>query len=959
MDFKIVVQPQTGGGYSNLDMDGNSNLDIVFNITDIRNPELIKSNYTKKFNIPATKTNNKFFEGLLYNGFSPVNFNVNLKVSCQLMGDDNVIIDGYLQITDINKGLNDVDSYSIIIYGEVASIFSEVSSISLRDLDYSEYNHIWNYDNIKNSWNTSIIYNTNTIPFFLGRGYVYPFEWRGQDSVNMNVEDFLPAIYIKDILNKIFKYTNKTYTSNFFNSEEFNRLIFNYTKSHIYLTEDEIKNREFNASKSIDTTIVTMPLTVAQSSGNNVIRFDTEDTDINNIFINQYAFKPKHKQNSALGSNLNLRVTYKPTTPQPSGFLVTGPNMTALVTLFDITTNVELTSETVEFPHSTNVVGILGTDYDVSASVFINYDGIFLKDHQYVLFINYTVPSGPNVSKLVTPLGAVIGGNVLCKVLDDSDIYVSVIQKWLYEGDLMDMNQILPEVKVNDFLTSLNRMFNLFWVADGDNNFIIEPRDDMYNNDDVNILDWTYKTDNNQPIIISPNEELDTNLYKFTYSEDNDFYNEEYLLENLKVYGEKTITVLNDFLKNEKIIKTSFTSSPLIQHKNTDRVCNAYVTYKDGYFETYEAKMRISIYGGLHGTANSWLFKSTDGVVSNSVSQTKYPYAGHFNSPTTPEYDINYGKCEQYYYDWVSITPSNLFDNYWKNTIEDIIDSSSHIWKGYLHLRTFDIINLNLFDTIQMNNVYYKINKIEFNPESEMAYVELFKTTTFKTKTKTNNIHSNPRIITGGTLLGGWGVANDSWVERNNNTELVAAGIGNAWKNWTFHTNVGEDAFGASNPNSSTFKQKGNQQGSSYGKGKSERNVHNNFYDKSSFIEVKGVGNYVGGLTSRINVLGDNNQISNSVTNVSIIGNNNFIEAGVTNTTVVGDNLYIVKSNAGYIGGSIIANGSITEIFNYINGSINEIQDIFNSSVNANLITSGINSVQNIGGISKINKIEG
>jgi len=971
IDFKIIVQSQDKTESTVLDMFGDVGINVIFNISDIRSPESIKSNYTKEFTIPATKANNQFFEGLLYNGFYPTKFNPNLKIDCQLMADDNTIIDGYLQVTDINKNQNDVDSYSVIIYGELASIFNDLGNLRLRDLDFSEYNHTWNYANVVNSWDNYIQKDNQNTNFLLGRGYVYPFEWRGQSDTTFTVEDFLPAMYVKTIFDKVFSWAGKSYKSEFLNSDKFKRLILPYIKSHVYLSQDEVDAREFLVHKSSDELLATMPMTIAQTSKNFLAKFNIEDNDPSNVFTSQHTYTSNYKQNSSIASNLKLKVTYKPSTPQPSGFFVTGPFMKANVYLYDGTLQQTVHTETVEFKHAAGVVGLLGTNYTVSADVFLDYSAIIQKNHSYRIYISYTVPSGPNASKLVNTLGQAIGGNALCYLAADSDMYLTVQEKWLYEGDIMDMNQILPEnVKVTDFLTSINKMFNLFWLPQDDGSFKIEPRDDMYSDADVQILDWTYKTDRNEQITISPLQELNNKEYKFSYKEDSDHYNDTYLTENDKIYGERTISVVNDFVTNTQEVKLIFSPSPLVQFKNTQRVCNAYVEYVDGFFESYEPNLRISVYGGMKSSSsNPWVIKSE--TVPAGITWTTYPYAGHYDDPTNPTYDINYGKCDQYYYGWSNTTTGNLYNQYWENSIRDIIAVDSHIWKGKLYMKVYDIIELNLFDTIQMDGVFYKINKIDYNPLTEIADVELFKATSFGAKSNSLNVKSAPTTTTvvggtgtlpgGGTTNpwnpGGWGVFGRPWFQHEPWTGLKPYSEGNNWNNWTYHTSVGGGYFRAENTNTSNYGMAGISQGTSYGVGKKEKNVHNNFYEKSAFIEIGGTNNFVGPRSSSIKIMGNQNQFGSAVKNVSVVGNNNYVEAGVTNTTVVGDNLYVTKSNAAYIGGAVIENGYLGSDINYINGGVNEVQNPFKSSVNGNLIKCGYNAVQNIGGMSNINLI--
>lgn len=953
-DFKILIKEQGSDASKTLDMFDGVDVNVVFNVKDIREPENIKSNYTKQFEIPATKENNKFFAGALDSGMSPTTFNPNFKAYCQLVMDEETIIDGYLQLVDINKGPNSIDSYSIIIYGEVSSVFNDMKLLKVNDLDFSKYNHIWNYTNITNSWDTSIVRDDVDIDFYLGRGYVYPFEWRGQSTSDMGVEDFLPSMYVKTIWDAIFNYNGRTYTSEFLNSEKFRRLIIPYVKSHIYLSDEQTAEREFTATKTSDETLVTMPMTIAQTSAHKLMYFDSE-VDPNGLF-DGYTFTTNYKQNSSIGVTVKLSVTYTPSTPQPSGFLVTGPNTTATIYLWDGTNQKTVASETIEFVHSTGTVGVLGTNYTITNESFLDYTGILEDNTQYRVYVAFTVPSGPNSSKLVNTLGQSIKGNMVCKSLTNSEIYNAVQETWLYEGDTIDFNQIIPDIKINDFLTSINKMFNLYWLPDGDNNFIIEPRDDLYSKDDVQILDWTNKTDRDSLINITPLEELNNSEYLFTYSDDNDYYNDKYTTEYDEVYGQKLITVNNDFVKDTNIIKTLFSPSPLVQHQGSNRVCNTYVEFKDGVFDQKEVKYRISIYGGLK-SCSSWNMLHDGGT---STSKTTYPFAGHIDDPNSPSYDINYGFTKTYYYNWSNVVTNNLYNNYWDNYIKDITAEDSHIWKGTLHLTIFDIVNLSLFDTIQMDEVFYKINKLDYNPLTELADVELFKTTSFNSTSNSLLVKTNVGSTSGSTggvgpvFPGGWGTP-VPWIDTPSRPwgGLQPWRGVVEWTDWTFHSNGFEGTYRGVTSTVGGFTNK------TWGKYDVEKNINNNTYKLGNFVKISGKNNYVAPTSSNITLIGNNNQVSSESTNINIVGNNNFVEYGVSNVSAVGNNLYITKSNVSYINKSIIENGVVSQQFNKINGSIDEVQNPFESSVNPNWIRNGYNTVQNIGGMSPINYLKG
>lgn len=964
-DYRIIIQSQDKTKAHTIDLYGDIDMHVIFNIADIRTPESIKSNYTKEFTLPATKANNKFFEGLLYNGYFPTNYNPNLKVNCQLMCDDNVIIDGYLQITDVIKNENEIDAYKIIIYGELASVFNITSNMYLRDLDFSEFNHKWTYDNIIKSWNTSILRNNIETPFLLGRGYVYPFEHRGQANEDdstigdyMTVENFFPSVYVKTIWDKVFEYTDKTYNSKFLNSDRFKRLILPFNKAHMYLDDDALTEREFQATKNADQLIGTLNPTAVGSTGNQIIPFQVE-VDPFDLWLSQNTFKTKHKQNTKIASILKLRIEYQANVGASAEWLITGDNLPCMITLKNMTTGSVVSTQAVTLAHKTTA--IIGSTYNLDLDVNFSYTSIIEKYHSYQIFISVDMPTGQYASKFVTSTGAIVGGTVKAYVRTDSIIIATVVQKWLFEDDDININNTLPDnLKIKDFLISINKMFNLYWLPNSNGGFDIEPRDDLYNKPDRKILDWTYKTDRNQEIVISPLQEINNKEYFFHYTEDSDYYNDLYTNTNKAIYGERKVEVLNDFVTEINEIVPVFSPTPLISYKNSNRIVNSYVSLKGLAFETFEGNTRISIYGGIKSSDTPWKLKyagNTSGVIYNV-----YPYAGHFDDPLIPSFDINYGKCKDYYYDWLQTPSSNLYNDYWTNTIQDIIAIDSHIWKGNLYLKYFDILELNLFDTIQMDNVYYKINKIDYNPLTEIAYVELFKATTFATNANSLSVHQAP--IT--TINGDGKVINGGWVKyftpfiKETFTGLKPYGIGNDWSKWTIHTELGAEVMGRLYESKST-ELRNPILGISFGVGiETKREVNRNSdiqFDK--FVEMAGVNNYIAPNVSSVKVVGNSNQISTGVRNISVVGNNNFVESGVYNTSIVGDNLYVTKSNSVYAGGVVIKNGFVFEEFNYINGSVNEVQNPFNSSVNANLIKGGKNAVQGIGGITKINRIGG
>ena len=60
--IRLVVQNQVTNELQELDTFGNENIALTLQVDDVRDIESKNASYSKDFNLPATKRNNKFFE---------------------------------------------------------------------------------------------------------------------------------------------------------------------------------------------------------------------------------------------------------------------------------------------------------------------------------------------------------------------------------------------------------------------------------------------------------------------------------------------------------------------------------------------------------------------------------------------------------------------------------------------------------------------------------------------------------------------------------------------------------------------------------------------------------------------------------------------------------------------------------------------------------------------------------
>jgi len=238
MNTEIIVNNQS------LQLTEDLSMAFTYSISDIRQPEKRQTDFSKTITIPGTKQNNLIFSHIYkidklinttnYNvNFTP-EFNPNLKATAKVYIDGINVFDGVIQLLNINILDNTNINYEVCLFGKLSNIFYNLGEDYLTNLDLSEYDHDYSRTNQVNSWATSIKKNGSNYVNFVsgnptGEGYVYPLADYGYNNgLTYKVNQLFPAIYAKTYIDKIFDYAGFDYTSSFFDSNFFKRLIIPY-----------------------------------------------------------------------------------------------------------------------------------------------------------------------------------------------------------------------------------------------------------------------------------------------------------------------------------------------------------------------------------------------------------------------------------------------------------------------------------------------------------------------------------------------------------------------------------------------------------------------------------------------------------------------------------------------------------------------------------------------------------
>lgn len=735
-----------------LDVDKNVPAPINFSISDIRDISKRNGVFSKTITLPGTKNNNElmnfYFDLNVSDGNSSQGqLNINKIQKCILLQDNIPLHENelYLQLINVNKVQNNITeddeiSYDVVVRDDVGEFFIRISNKLLTDLDFSEFDHNLNVSNVLNSFNHTWVD---------GYKYILPYK---DDSRLWKFDDFRVCLYVKQYWDKIHAAAGFSYE--WFNNKEpdyFDRLVIPYTNNFNKSIERLAFENEVIASSG--------PVQInhgAQFSGglytlgepgvsrnfnNYAIPFNTVDKDVSNSFTAPFSWQP---QIATDNFNFKIKISFTYRYQAVSGVVPAVININDAARIFKVRARPYIENVTIPIPQqsrinfpsfdttlqrrfSCNNPGIGDCTYTItpvdwpenSLSYYegeitipktnIGDDWRFYIDFAYFVEIDGFTP------------GFVDSTNIFASnfLRDEIRLVITLDSNKLIPPQRMFVDDFIPEeIKQSDFMKSLYTMYNIYVVESktDPNKLIYYTRDDYYRSGKN--LDWTLKMarDNEQKIDFLP--ELISKELILTYKDDDDPANEFYQNFKRKTYGQLTRQFNNEYVKGVDKKELIFSPTP---------------AGKTGYFHylpyLYEdSNIRILIDNGTLLSTPSMVLLT--GYVSITfipilVPFSNYPFISHINKRTNPNFDLNFDRAEYYFYDIGSETYNNLGNLYWLNTINQL--DKGRMLTAYFYLSAADIQELELNDTIRIDNSYWNINKIiDYNAaDRSLTKVEL------------------------------------------------------------------------------------------------------------------------------------------------------------------------------------------------------------------------------------------
>ena len=288
------------------------------------------------------------------------------------------------------------------------------------------------------------------------------------------------------------------------------------------------------------------------------------------------------------------------------------------------------------------------------------------------------------------------------------------------------VSDIMPEIKVKDFLAGILKMYNMVIVPTTSTSFLLQPLEDWY----AAGTDQNYQTylDITEYVVNRPP------LYReieFKYQETQQILGFQYLQTNNIGFGDLNNTFAFD--GDEFLVEVPF-ECPLFERltdQHTGALTNVLV-YKsitseaneDGTFNPYLGApvLFYGVFGDYDLTANKLTFVNADGTHREVTTAW---YANVSNSPTSAgaSHTITFGADIDPYH--LQSVNQSLYNNEYSDYITDLYAKSRRLYNVEAVLPIGKIITLNLQNAIIWNNTKYIINNVSLNMTTGKASFEL------------------------------------------------------------------------------------------------------------------------------------------------------------------------------------------------------------------------------------------
>jgi hypothetical protein len=698
MNEVILTLTDSNGNSAILDLYENEKMHLNYKFTDITDFASV-GNYSQEFRVPASKTNTDFF-GAIFNVNFDGWFDFRKKVDAVLTVNTIPIASGHIQVKKLYWQSGKLFEFEVVFFGEVPNLarllnekkLKDIESIVAGDLDYDLL-----HANVETPPNPHTILTLcdkwNLTATNVEGQPVYSSVIGGQPTYKpLYVGHLTPAVKAQYLFDQIMNDAGLQYSSDYLST----------ILDHIYVPF--VNGQYLNASNGLND----IASNVGLASNVNNILFEPND-----YLYNLYTQFTEYED---AGNDWSSGVYTAPFTGQftfrswvhgqatPTGAVGVGQIQFGYV----ITINDGLLQQFDTISQGTSSVNNLSLDTNITLQLTAGDTVKF-----YFFAFIYQQAGSFEID---------FGGNANIDYTGTGVELVSVGTGLIGDTCVMEFNA--PDMRQIDFITSIQKMFNLVFVADKTlpNTLKIEPMVEYIASG--NTLDWSQKLDLSKDIMYSPTTDLQKAKFSFTYAEDGDYYNSVYK-DNGRVYGQYEVTetdfeVINEFATGEEKVELSFASTPSAPVENTDVVVPKFINSEGNFVQP---KPRILYYFAD-------FFVNMYDEVSGNVVQTAVKCLNNYSTmnATVTDKDLNFAP-EIPPHTIIANPYENLYNRWWRNYYRELYDGQARILEGMFALTLNDIFTFQFSDKIWIIDSWWRVLEINnyIVGEQDMTSVKLIR----------------------------------------------------------------------------------------------------------------------------------------------------------------------------------------------------------------------------------------
>lgn len=655
----------------------NEPVNLSYQFSDLQEINASRSNFSQTFRVPLTGKNQDYFGAVNELGIIPT-WNPKTKVKAELSYNTIPIMRGFAQVKNVYIQKGKYADVELVVFGETADLSRDVGDGMLTDIDLSAFNHTLTATNIALSWAGGL--SSANIRYGIvdkWRNWTSETIWSTTNLLEHG--DFTPYFRASKLFETILTEAGYTYDSTFFGSnlDDLYLLLNRGNRSPIGVDADQPAANVFEIGLSANVTKSSNSFESITNFVETAPFFDAGGNVASGAFVPPYrAYYTFVVYVKGVISHLNEGITMR---------LASGAS-TFLATIIDNVQGGEFNSET----YAITTAPIL---LDSTDSVTLQY-ALTNSGHT----VEFT---GTNA------LGAGGTGFAVTEITDP------------LSGQTVDIAGNMPEMKKIDFISGLQKMFNLVFIPDRNNSkhLYIEPLGDYLASGDK--IDWTNKIDLSKDIQVEPTTDLQARTYEWTHSNGKDLVNDLVQKNASRTYGRYRVNdPENDFASGTKKIQTAFAPHVVSYIPGTDYAIHRMLADTVNEDKTIKDPLpRLAFWnGGESGVVNYYNDANTAGL-----STTLYPMLSQFSAsyPSVGDEDLSFGVERPFHR--VQANPVNtLYYKYWMPWVNELYSSDARIVTAYFRLTASEIATFKFSDKIFIKDTYFRILSISnYDPTTE------------------------------------------------------------------------------------------------------------------------------------------------------------------------------------------------------------------------------------------------